>query len=534
MSSSSHRLGATLSRERQRATAVSNARLRRRRLKLITLPWELEVPTLSLASLAAVTPAQFDIAIVDLLRERLFFDEDVDLVGITASTPRINAAYALADRYRARGVKVVIGGHHATALPEEALEHADAVVCGEGESAWQRICEDLLGNPSRVGGIYREPAPDPTTLPQPRIDLMKIERYNPYTFPVIASRGCPEACSFCFAKRMTNGYRTYPIAHVIEQVRRRPAFVKSMYFVDDNLAGDLDYTRELFRELAKYKVPFVMQVRHEFSADPENLRMARAAGCVAISSGYESINQATLANVGKRALAEQYGAQIDAIFDEGILPSGNWVFGFDWDTPSIFEETLDFILGSKLLHCAITSEIPFPGTPSFRRYEREGRIASRNYDDYTGGDGVVVRPKQMTTAQLRDGIRWLALQYYSPRRALERARWALANPRIGGLGSSALRAASLYFLNFFQTWQYQYRMRPGLHWLYRRIESVNKHRFLGDHVRRTNFGVRSWERADDHLRVGPPSFDTSSPFLRSGGVKAARTQPLVPSRMRGR
>ncbi len=476
MSSSSHRLGATLSRERQRATAVSNARLRRRRLKLITLPWELEVPTLSLASLAAVTPAQFDIAIVDLLRERLFFDEDVDLVGITASTPRINAAYALADRYRARGVKVVIGGHHATALPEEALEHADAVVCGEGESAWQRICEDLLGNPSRVGGIYREPAPDPTTLPQPRIDLMKIERYNPYTFPVIASRGCPEACSFCFAKRMTNGYRTYPIAHVIEQVRRRPAFVKSMYFVDDNL----------------------------------------------------------VANVGKRALAEQYGAQIDAIFDEGILPSGNWVFGFDWDTPSIFEETLDFILGSKLLHCAITSEIPFPGTPSFRRYEREGRIASRNYDDYTGGDGVVVRPKQMTTAQLRDGIRWLALQYYSPRRALERARWALANPRIGGLGSSALRAASLYFLNFFQTWQYQYRMRPGLHWLYRRIESVNKHRFLGDHVRRTNFGVRSWERADDHLRVGPPSFDTSSPFLRSGGVKAARTQPLVPSRMRGR
>ena len=128
---------------------------RRPKLKLITLPWELSYPALSLASLAAVTPDQFDIAIIDLLREKLFFDEEVDLVGITASTPRINAAYALADLYRAKGVTVVIGGHHATAMPEEALRHADAVVTGEGETSWMRICDEFLTDPKSVSGITK-------------------------------------------------------------------------------------------------------------------------------------------------------------------------------------------------------------------------------------------------------------------------------------------------------------------------------------------------------------------------------------------
>jgi len=461
---------------------MGDARLRTRRLKLITLPWELEVPTLSLASLAAVTPAAFEIAIVDLLRERLFVDEPTDLVGITASTPRIKAAYALADLYRSRGVKVVIGGHHATAMPNEALEHADAVVCGEGETSWRKICEQFLGNPSRVSGIYRDDPPDLATLPQPRIDCMKIERYSPYTYPIIASRGCPEACSFCFAKRMTFGFRTYPIAHVLEQVRRRPKSVKAMYFVDDNLAGDLDYALELFRALRKERVPFGMQVRHEFSCDPKSLRLAHDAGCVFVSSGYESINQATLNRVGKRAQALGYQEVIDNIFAEGIIPSGNWVFGFDWDTPQIFEETLAFVEETKLLHCTFTSEIPFPGTPAFRRYEKQGRIVSHDYDDYIGKDHVVVHPKQMTPKQLQDGIRWLALQYYSPKRALRRTRRAIANRRIDALGP-----AGLAFLSLHQVWQWNYRMTPSLNWIYQRIESVNKYRYLRDHFRRTNF-----------------------------------------------
>lgn len=499
---------------------------RQYRVKLITLPWELEVPTLSLASLAAVTPPQIDVAIVDLLRERLFLDEAVDLVGISASTPRVNAAYKLADIYRSKGVKVVMGGHHATAMPEEALEHADAVVLGEGETSWRRICDQLLTNPELIGGIYADEAPDTSDLPQPRIDLMKIERYGAFYYPIIASRGCPEQCSFCFAKRMTSGYRTYPIAHVIEQVRRRPAWVRAMYFVDDNLPGDTDYARELFRELKKYKVPFGMQARHEFSRSDADLRLAAEAGCILISSGYESVNQKTLNRTGKKALADDYQEVIQHIFDRGIIPSGNWMFGFDWDGPEIFEETLAFFDKVKLLHCSFTTEIPFPGTPAFRKYKAEGRLLTENYDEYVGKDHVVVRPKLMTPEQLRDGVRWLALQFYSPGRATRRGWSTVRSPAFNA--ESRLHGPALAFLNYFQMLQWHYRFNDPMQWLYRRVASVNRYRYFKDHLRRTNFWTSEHVRAEEAARLAPMSFETKSPFLRSGGAKRRTEDTLVP------
>jgi radical SAM superfamily enzyme YgiQ (UPF0313 family) len=502
----------------------------RARLKLITLPWELEVPTLSLASLAAVTPPQFEVAIVDLLREQLFLDERVDLVGISASTPRVKAAYALADLFRARVVKVVIGGHHATAMPEEALEHADAVVCGEAESSWRRLCEEFLLNPSRVEGIYRDPPPDLASLPQPRIDLMKIERYQSFYYPVIASRGCPEACSFCFAKRMTKGFRTYPIAHVIEQVRRRPSFIRSMYFVDDNLTADLDYARELFAELARYGVPFGMQARHELSHNLADLELARKAGCRLISSGYESVNQSSLDGTGKRASAEDYRQIISNIFDAGIMPSGNWMFGFDWDTPEVFEETLEFLDTTKLVHCAFTTEIPFPGTAAWRRYRSEGRLLTDDYDRYVGKDQALVRPKQMTVRQLEEGMRYLARGFYSPRRATARAIRGLRNKRLLDVGPWALRAPALLALNYFQVWQWHYRMVPSLQWLYQRIISVNKYRYFKDLIRRTNFHASEHLRADELAGVPERTFATSSLFLHAEGHKPSRARPLTARR----
>lgn len=480
------------------------------------------MPTLGLACLAAVTPPQFDIAIVDLLRERLDLDEPVDLVGISASTPRINAAYALAELYRSRGVKVVIGGHHATALPHEALQHADAVVRGEGEGAWAQICEQFLSNPSNVNGIRQQHAPDLSKLPQPRVDLMKIDRYGAFYYPVIASRGCPEACSFCFAKRMTAGFRTYPIAHVIEQVRRRPKFVRAMYFVDDNLPADVDYARELFGQLARHQVPFGMQARHEFSADFGDLQRAKRAGCVLISSGYESVNQQSLDKVGKRADSANYKEMIANIFAAGILPSGNWMFGFDWDTPDTFERTLAFMEDTDLMHVSMTCEIPFPGTAAWKHYHSEGRLLSYDYDDYRGKDSVLVRPKQMTAEQLRDGIRWLAKQYYSPRRALQRARRAYANPQLDGFGQGLLKMPAFAALQGFQVWQWHYRMVPSLYWLYQRLIGANKYRYFMDYLRRSNFVASAYPPAG-----GPEAeLPHSSPFMASAGYKPRRSEPL--------
>jgi radical SAM superfamily enzyme YgiQ (UPF0313 family) len=454
--------------------------VRRLRIKLITVPWELEVPTLSLACLAAVTPERhFEVAIVDALRQRLHLDEPVDAVGITASTPAIHVAYAIADRYRARGVPVIFGGHHATAMSREVLEHADAVVVGEGETSWVRILDDLATNPRRVRGVYRDTAPDLRTLPAPSVRHVLLDRYGAYNYPVIASRGCPEVCSFCFSKRMSRGFRTYPIARILEQLRARPAWAKVVYFVDDNLAGDRDFARELFTALRRERtrVPFAMQVRSELADDGEMLRLAYEAGCCFVSSGYESVNQGSLDAQRKGTTAADYRRRIAAVQAEGMIASGNFMFGFDGDDPGTFHRTLDFLDASGMLHGSFTTEIPFPGTASHRKYEREGRLLTRDYARYVGKDQVVVRPAQMSPAELRDGVRRLALAYYGPRRAARRAAAAHANKKIFSGLASTERLAAIIGLSAYQIYQWHYRMTDAGYWLYRRYLPLAKYAY---------------------------------------------------------
>ena len=502
---------------------------RKLRVKLITIPWELEVPTLALASLAAVTPEEyFEVCIVDVLRERLIIEEPTDLVGISASTPSINIAYALADVYRDLGVKVVLGGHHVSAMPDEGLEHADAVVCGEGETSWRRILDQMLSNPSLVSGKYKDEVPDLTTLPQPRIDLMKIHRYSRFYYPVVASRGCPEFCSFCFAKKMTKGYRTYPISHVIEQVRSRPSWVKSIFFVDDNIAGDIEYTRELFKQLKKYQITFGIQARHEFSQDPYNLRLAKEAGCMVISSGYESINQDSLDKTAKRASASLYKEIISNIQKEGMVASGNWMFGFDWDTPSVFQETLEFLKESKILHSSFTTEIPFPGTASFRRYQKEGRILTHDYDQYVGKDRVVIHPKMMSPTELQDGIRWLSTQYYSIKHRHQLAVYTANNPAFFPFFKGVFRKPAISFLNYSQVYLWRYRMVPSLRWLYFSLVKYNKYRHVSDLFRGTNFWHKSHRASESNLF---PFEETNTPFLDIGGYKKSRKSALIPENL---
>jgi radical SAM superfamily enzyme YgiQ (UPF0313 family) len=461
---------------------------RRLRIKLITLPWELEVPTLGLASLAAVTPAKhFNVAIVDGLRQRLHEDEPVDAVGISASTARIKLAYRLADRFRARGVKVILGGHHATAMPKEALEHADAVVVGEGETSWRRICDDLATAPSRVAGIYRDPPPDLATLPVPSVRHLRLERHGPYNYPIIASRGCSEVCSFCFSKRMSYGFRPYPIDRVLDQIRARPPWAKILYFVDDNLAGDPDYARELFRVLARERVPFGMQVRSEFADDDRDLRLAREAGCALISSGYESVNQDTLDGQRKGATAAEYKRRIAAIQAEGMIASGNFMFGFDEDGPDVFERTLAFLIDTGMMHASFTTEIPFPGTSSHRRYKREGRLLTEDYDHYIGKDHVVVRPARMTPDQLREGIRRLALAYYGPRHRMRLTASALQNERLFSEFAGVRRVALIAALNGYQLYQWHYRMSRLGRALYPALLPYAKYRYPEEWFAQSSF-----------------------------------------------
>ncbi|MFO0587513.1 MAG: radical SAM protein [Polyangiaceae bacterium] len=464
--------------------------MRKLKVKLITVPWELEVPTLSLACLAAVTPeSRFEVAVVDALRHRVHVDEPVDLVGITASTPAIKGAYALADQFRARGVPVVFGGHHVTAMPKEGLLHGDAVVVGEGETAWTKILEDVASNPKRVQGVYREPAPDLDTLPVPSVKHLTLERHGPYNYPIIASRGCPEVCSFCFAKRMSRGFRTYPVARVLEQIRMRPEWAKMLYFVDDNLAGDRDYAKELFRAMSreKNKIHFGMQVRSEFADDEEMLRLAYEAGCAFVSSGYESVNQHTLDSQRKRAAVADYKRRIKAIQREGMIASGNFMFGFDGDDLSTFDRTLDFLDEAGIYHATFTTEIPFPGTGPYRKYEKEGRLLTRDYDAYVGKDHVVVKPALMSARELRDGVRRISLSFFSPRRAAARAAAAYDNKKLFMELSGGQRMAAIVALSAYQVYQWHYRMTSTGYWLYRKLLPYAKYAYPEEWTSTTNF-----------------------------------------------
>jgi len=190
--------------------------------------------------------------------------------------------------------------------------------------------------------------------------------------------------------------------------------------------------------------------------------------------------------VRKRANASDYRRRIAAIHAEGMIASGNFMFGFDEDGPEIFDDTLAFLDETKMLHASFTAEIPFPGTPAWRRYRDEGRLLSLDYDDYLGKDHVLVHPRRMSPKQLRHGIRGLALAFYGPRRRLRLAVAAARNQRLlAELG--AARTPALVGLNAFQMWQWHYRMsRPGA-WLYRTLLPAARMRYRSEWTRRSNF-----------------------------------------------
>ncbi|MBL8720507.1 MAG: hypothetical protein JNL79_31265 [Myxococcales bacterium] len=217
------------------------------------------------------------------------------------------------------------------------------------------------------------------------------------------------------------------------------------------------------------------------------LRLAREAGCCLMSSGYESVNQGSLDAQRKRATAAEYKRRIKAIQDEGMIASGNFMFGFDDDDVGTFERTLEFLDGSGMLHSNFTTEIPFPGTAAHRRYDREGRLLTRDYDDYVGKGQIVVKPARMTPRELEDGIRWLALSYYSPRRAAQRARVAYDNKRLFSELVGGQRAAAIVGLSAYQVYQWHYRMTKVGYGLYQRMLPWAKYSYPAEWVRRSDF-----------------------------------------------
>jgi radical SAM superfamily enzyme YgiQ (UPF0313 family) len=374
-------------------------------------------PQLTMPLLAAYTPAHWRVTHTDEIVQRVRFDRPFSLVAITANTPAAPHAYALAAEYRRRGIPVVIGGPHATLLPEEVARHADAVVVGEGEHSWPRLLGDY--EQGRLEKFYRcEELPDLREMPAPRWDLIQGRVYGKGV--TLATRGCPYACEYCSIPAMYGRRMRYrPVGEVVRELRHMPG--RALVFWDENLGADRQYAKELFRAIAPLRRWWTSQATVDVAWDEEFLELAAHSGCKALFLGLESISQASLDHVHKaQNRVASYRDAVCRLHAHGIAVQAGTLFGFDHDDRSIFRRTVEFYREAAVDSATIGILVPFPGTPLFRRLEAEGRILTRDWSQYDGKKHVVFQPALMSPTELLLGTEWAARQFYAPASILER------------------------------------------------------------------------------------------------------------------
>jgi len=368
------------------------------------------LPPLALPLLAAITPRGIEVQLINEAVEDVDLNLQADLMGLSVMTATSTRAYALADHFRSRGIKVVMGGIHPSILPEEALQHSDSVVIGEGENNWPQLLKDF--QQGRLKRIYQNSSffrlDD---LPSPRWDLLPAKKYFvPQTVQV--SRGCPVNCSFCsVGSFFGRSYRFRPLPQILEEIRaiRR----KLVIFVDDDLVGNPHLAKELFAAMIPLKKKWVAQCSLTVADDPELLDLAARSGCIGLLIGFESLSPEVLRSIGKQVnLRCQYEEAILRIHKRGIHIQGSFIFGFDRDTPDSIKATVQFVKENRLTgvnYCHLT---PFPGTRLFADLDREGRILHRDWSKYDR-QNVVFQPRNFTPEELQDQIFWAYRQTYN-------------------------------------------------------------------------------------------------------------------------
>jgi len=386
------------------------------------------LPPPSLAYLAALTPSDWDIKIIDENVEPLAF-EDAELVGITAMTSNAPRAYEISEQYRRKGIKTVMGGVHASILYDEAIQFVDSVVIGEAESIWQTLLHDFEKN--NLKQCYRGERISLENLVCPRNDLYS-DRYR-FKASVQTARGCPMDCEFCSVTTFHGRtYRQRPVEEVLDEIEALNC--KEFFFSDDNLLGYGKGAEERAIRLFQGMIDrglnkrWVSQVGIDYANNPELLELASKAGCFAVLIGFESINEESLQAMHKvrnlKLGADNYKEIIRRIHNHGIKIDGAFVFGSDGDKKDVFLRTMEFILDTRIDAAQLTVLTPLPGTRLYDRLRSEGRLLHTNYpDDWKHYDlfEAVFSPKHMTSDELEQGVRQVYEHVGSRLTSLKRA-----------------------------------------------------------------------------------------------------------------
>ena len=382
------------------------------------------LPQLALHILAGLTPPEHEVRIIEEESQDIDLNEECDLVGISCMTANAPRAYDLSEEFRKRGRKVVLGGVHPTLLSEEALQHCDAVVVGEGEGVWEQLLKDL--QKGKLQRKYYVPAPS-------------LDRYIPMRYgkgarkrqfnivPLMTTRGCPYSCEFCcvsdlFGKKI----RHIPIDNIVRALSEGQS---SLYiFLDDNIMGDPPYAKALFKAIKPFHVEWIGQSSISFAHDTELMKLAVESGCIGLFFGLETVSEIQLKRMAK-SIKQIEGIEeaVRRVRDMGIHFHASMVFGFDGDMKSVFAETLDFLNRNMIGSASMNILTPYPGTAVYDQFRKERRLLTADWKYYDHST-VVFKPRNMSPYELQEGNHWIKTQYTKLSSILKRLRGNLSHP----------------------------------------------------------------------------------------------------------
>lgn len=400
---------------------------------------------LGLPYLAAMTPSEHDVRILDDRHQEVDFDSDADLIGISILTPMAPRGYEIADAFRRRGKTVVMGGIHASALPEEALAHCDAVIVGEADGTWPQLLRDF--ERGALKRIYRNAQwPSLAGLPIPRRDMMIASQYLPLK-TLETTRGCPHNCDFCgVSEYFGKSYRMRPIEEVEAELRtlfvpqpQIPRWLwrvmswispdlpyfgtrRLLYVVDNNVGFQRQYMSDLARVIRDLDVYWWCHATINLARDDEMLRLLRDSRCIAVNVGFESLDPQDCREMGKPFnRPDEYETLVKRFHDHNIGIMGTFMIGRDHDTPDTFQRIVDFVERTRLDWAIALILAPLPDTRSYAQMKAEGRLMTGDWEKY---DNVhcVHQPRHLTPEQVERGFIWTWKRIFSLR-SIRRRIW---------------------------------------------------------------------------------------------------------------
>lgn len=368
-------------------------------------------PPLGLATLAAYLREDDEAVIVDEHVEPLMLNDEPDLVVIQVYITNAYRAYRIADHYRKSGAFVCLGGLHVTALPHEAVRHADAIFLGPGEQTFPRFLADYrAGMPEKLYASTSGRTLD--RVPPIRRDLIRRQLYL-VPNSIVVTRGCPQHCDFCYKDAFFQGGRgfyTQCVDDAIAEIDRLPG--RHLYFLDDHLLGDRRFAEALFAGMKGMNRLFQGAATVDSILRGDLIERAAEAGLRSIFVGFETLAPENLKSSNKRQnLGRDYKAVAQLLHSLGIMINGSFVFGMDDDGEDVFRRTVDWAIEQGITTATFHIQTPYPGTRLHERMERAGRMLTRNWSLYDTRH-VVFKPARLTPAKLKNGYDWAYREFY--------------------------------------------------------------------------------------------------------------------------